>query len=164
MIRLLLVCLGLALAAPAQAQFIGCDPATNPCTETLYGLGNDPVEGPHNQTKAVVRLGPGDGSCGPEFESRSTGRIRLREQDNCVASATERCLVEIPQVVTDSGFFNPQRLAFDLGPFGVVAFAVANLTDMGGNIGYRQLSGTCGVSGDECALDSECDAQNPGDV
>ena len=164
MIRIVFFCLGLLLAAPlAQAQHIGCGPG-NPCTTTSYGLGNDSPEGPFTNTRATVRLGPADGSCGAETVARSVGQIKIREQDGCVASATTKCEVEIPQVTSESGFYNPQKLTLDLGPGGLIAFAVANLTDMAGNVGYRQLSGTCGVSGDECALDAECDAQNAGDT
>ena len=160
--RFVVACLGLLLLAPlAQAQFIDC---AGGCSDTLYGLGNDPREGPHLRSTGIGRPGPGDGSCGPELFVRLQGQIRIREQNGCVVSATTRCPVEIPQIALDSGTFNTSQGTIDLGPLGIFAFNGANYTDYGGNLGFRQLSGTCGVSGDECALDSECDAQNPGDV
>ena len=62
--KLIVTCLGLLLLAPlAQAQFIDC---SGGCSETLYGVGNDPAEGPFLHTHATVRQTPGDGSCGPE--------------------------------------------------------------------------------------------------
>ena len=162
-----MLALGLLLAAaPASAQFIGCDDDTNPCTETLYGLGNDTVEGPHNETTAVVRLGPADGSCGPEFESRiggadpdsRAGQLRRVVRRARVAWSRSR------RSSADSGYLQPTASStLDPSvPIGVVAFAVANLTDMAGNIGFRELSGTCGVSGDDCALDSAVRRPEPG--
>ena len=161
---LLIACLGLLLAPLAQAQFIDCGLAGDECNETLYGLGNDPPEGPHTNTTTINHIGPGDGSCGPEELFRFQGRIRIREQDSCAVSATTRCPVEIPLVANDSGFFNINQSSIPLGPLGIANLSAGLFTDMGGNQGNRQLSGTCGISGDECALDSECDAQNPGDV
>ena len=158
-------CFGLLLAAPVQAQFIDCGPGGVDCSETLYGLGNDAPGGPFTHTVGVGRTGPPGGGCGAEQLFGLQGQIRLREQNSCVVSATERCQVEIPDISEDSGvFFILQQRGLDLGPLGLVNTLFSSFTGFDGNIGHRQLSGTCGVSGDECALDAECDAQNAGDV
>ena len=164
---LIIVCLGMLLAPVAQAQFIDCDGPGGPgtgCSEILYGLGNDNPLGPFTQSTIIGRNGPGDGSCGPELLFPVRGQIRLREQDSCVVAADTRCPVEIPLITDDSGYLNANKALFEIPGLGFVAGLAASLIDMGGNLGQRQLSGTCGVSGDECALDSECDAQNAGDV
>ena len=155
-------CLGLLLAPLAQAQYIDC---AGGCSETLYGLGNDSPTGPFDNTYLVLRPAPGDGSCGPDILLPKQGQIRIRDQDSCVASSTTRCEVEVPQVANDSGYINAsQATFFDLGPLGIITSSSGSFRDFGGNLGFRQLAATCGVSGDDCALDSECDAQNPGDV
>ena len=149
----------LLLAAPVQAQFIDCGPGGADCSEDLYGLGNDPVEGPIVNTTGTARQGPPGGSCGPERQFRHQGQIRIREQDNCAVSATTRCQVEIPQIADDSGWFSTNQDVLDLGPGGIVAVLVGSLTDLSGNVGYRQLSGTCTLDeGQECGLDSDCPA------
>lgn len=151
---ILVFCLGLLLAPLAQAQYIDC---SGGCSETLYGLGNDPQEGPHLRSTLFSRADPGDGSCGPEQEFRLLGQIRLREQNGCAASATTRCQVEIPQIAEESGVFNTLQASANLGPLGILIVSSATFRDMAGNLGNRQLSGTCTLdAGEECALDSQC--------
>lgn len=159
-----LVILILLLAPIAEAQNIDCGPGGADCTDTLYGLGNDAAVGSHPNSTIFATVGPGDGSCGAEAVDPLRGRIRIREQDGCVVSATTPCAVEIPQIANDSGYGNFGSDSFNLGPLGIVRLSVAQFLGFEGNIGQRQLSGTCGISGDECALDSECDAQNAGDT
>ena len=74
--KLIVACLGLLLllAPLAQAQFIDC---SGGCSETLYGLGNDPPEGPYLHTTLVSRVSF-DGHCGPELLQVRTGQIRMR--------------------------------------------------------------------------------------
>ena len=155
---LLIACLGLLLAPVAQAQsFIGCDPVTNPCNETLYGLGNDPLEGPFLNSRGITRSGRSDGSCAAETYTRHPGQVRIREIVGCDVSATNRCRVEVPQVALDSAIFSISLVQFDLGPAGVLAAAASSAREYAGNIGHRQLSGTCTLdAGEDCALDSDC--------
>ena len=151
---LIVVCLGLLLAPLAQAQFIDC---SGGCSDTLYGLGNDPPEGPYLNTFSSFRTGPGDGSCGPEFKVPIQGQMRIRDQDSCAVSATTRCPVEIPQAAEESGILVVTTTAVELGPLGSLVGSGAFFHNMGGNIGHRQLTGTCTLdAGEECALDSDC--------
>lgn len=169
-LRIVGLCTGLLLLAPAaEAQFIGCDPATNPCTDTLYGLGFQ-IPGQRSAEPSTLALlntrgslsatrgtGGRDGSCGPEQLFNTNGQIRLREQDNCVVSATNRCVLEIPDIDDDSGTWNNNRADFDFGAGGFLSINLTNLTQFSGNLGFRQLSGTCSLdAGEECALDSDC--------
>ena len=150
----------LMLAPHADAQLIDCGPGGADCTDTLYGLGNDDVPvgpGPFTNTHAQFRPGPGDGSCGPDLGSVLQGQILLRDQNSCVVSATSRCAVEIPQIVDTSGFFNTGKNASDFGPLGIVATSNGGFADFGGNLGFRQLAGTCTQdSGEACGVDGDC--------
>jgi len=171
---LLVLMFALLLAPLAQAQevtYIGCDIGSGglACTETPYGNGDT---GPPADLASVGDLprgslerlfvGPGDGSCGVPSNPPViplTGQIRLREIDSCVVSSTNRCEIEIPQRIADSGFFLSVVILFDLGPLGLAALSANTLEDVGraGNIGHRQLHGTCTNDGGEaCALDSDC--------
>lgn len=154
MAKLGLIVVGLMLALPAQAQFIDC---SGGCSETLYGLGNDADEGPLTNSLTNSRTGPGDGSCGPERLSPFQGQLRLREQANCIVSGVTRCPIEIPRIATDSGYFGVTRVPLDLGPLGLVVIVAAQFLDVSGNIGHRQLSGTCTLdAGEECAVNTDC--------
>ena len=157
MSKIIMICLGLLLAVPAQAQFIDCGAGGADCTDSIYGLGNDPVEGPNLRTYGVVRTGPGDGTCVAEEFLRHNGRIRIREQNNCDVSATTRCQIEIPQGEFDSGFVRANGGIFDLGAAGLLGANGGLYIGLEGNIGHRELSGTCTQDADEaCALDSDC--------
>ena len=171
---LLVLMFALLLAPLAQAQevtYIGCDIGSGglACTETPYGNGDT---GPPADLASVGDLprgslerlfvGPGDGSCGVPSNPPViplTGQIRLREIDSCVVSSTNRCEIEIPQRIADSGFFLSVVILFDLGPLGLAALSANTLEDVGraGNVGHRQLNGTCtNDGGEECSLDSDC--------
>lgn len=162
---LIITCLALLLAPVAQAQYVDCSQG---CSSTFYGFGNEAffgdANGNFNNSRFHLKVFPADGSCGPEIDTRILGQLRIREQDTCIASSTTRCRVEMPQVPNESGWANAFQDVLSAGPLGLVA-VISNLyQDLGGNQGNRQLSGTCGISGDDCALDAECDARNAGDV
>ena len=140
-------------SADAQAQVIDC---SGGCTTVQYGLGNDPKEGPYLNTVGLGHPGPGDGSCGPKRWFRFQGRIKMMDQDSCVVSSTNRCMVEVPLGTLDSGYSNVNLGTFDLGPLGILNGLGALFTDVSNNIGHRQLNGTCTDTGTECGLDTDC--------
>lgn len=153
--------LGALLLAPeAQAQFIDCGPGGADCTETLYGFGNPPPQGPFTLTQGLVRTLP-SGACRTENTAVQQGQVRIREQNNCVVSPTTRCPVEVPNIEDDSVTFAVVQLRFSVGPLGLLAIVSARALRNDPNLGFRELSGTCNASGDDCSLDSDCD---PGDV
>ena len=159
----LLFVFGLLLAPSAEAQYIDCGGPQGPCSETKYGLGNDPFEGPHTRTRDTNRQSRGDGACTVEVSLRMQGQMTFRELDNCAVTADNRCEIEIPGVAgdpglsLDSGLFNLGRNDFDLGPAGLFAALGGVFYSYGGNIGYRQLHGTCSLdAGEECGLNSDC--------
>ena len=157
----------LLLAPLAQAQevsYIGCAVNGGPgvdCTETPYGLGNAGFEQPLAEGSIeFLYVGPGDGSCGPFSFLPTAGQMVLRELDACEISASNRCMVEIPQRPAESGIWlRIANFVFDQGPLGLIAFSGHTLEDMGiaDNIGHRELRGSCtDDAGEACALDSDC--------
>ena len=156
---------GVLLAPSAEAQYIDCDGPQGPCTETLYGLGRDDPDGSHPNTTDVNRQTRGDGACGVEIMLPNQGQVRIRELDNCVVTGTNRCRMEIPQFPElDSGYFNISRNDFDLGPVGLFSALGGLFFTFGGNVGHRQLHGTCvNDAGEECGLDSDCPGGEAGD-
>lgn len=140
-------------ASTAEAQFIDC---AGGCTTVQYGLGNDSREGPYDNSVGLGHSRPDGIACGPRTFFRFQGRIKITDQDSCVVSSTNRCMVEIPQADNDSGTFNVNRSVFDLGPLGLFAGNGAIFDSFGGNIGFRELNGNCTETADECALDSDC--------
>ena len=147
MTRTILMFLGFLLLAPSvQAQWIPCGAGGEGCEEHIYGLGNDNPDGPITTTVSHAVAGPGDGSCGPEQLFRFQGQVTIREQTECVVSASNRCMVEIPGVENESGYFNVNRGEFDLGPLGILAAIGGIFNDFAYNIGHRQLLGTCTTS------------------
>ena len=153
----LLFVFGLLLAPSAEAQYIDCGGPQGPCTDTLYGLGNDSNDGPFNNSHNLNRQSRGDGACGIEFQVRYQGRVRIRELDSCAVSAENRCRIEIPQIPLDSGYFNINRNDFDLGPAGILAALGGVFSSLEGNVGFRQLHGTCSLdAGEECGQNSDC--------
>ena len=172
---LFVLILGLLLAPLAQAQedrsYIGCDLGAGgaACTEIPYGLGDVGTVTDFAEVallpdggKEPIFIGPGDGSCGGDNDPPLlplTGQVWLRERNDCVVSATNRCLIEMPQRIGESGFFITAVVLFDFGPLGLFASSANTLEDIGrgGNVGHRQLNGTCtNDGGEDCALDSDC--------
>jgi len=173
--RFFLVAMFALVVAPlAQAQevsYIGCDVGSGgaACTEISYGNGDvgeantySDIKDLPEGTKEPLFLGPGDGSCGGETTPPNLalkGQLVLRELDGCVVSSTNRCEIEMPQRIAESGFFLSSKVDFNLGPLGIVATSANTLEDVGraGNIGHRQLNGTCtNDGGEDCSLDSDC--------
>ena len=147
----------LLFAPLAQAQWIPCGAGGEDCVETVYGLGNDNRDGPYENTASNVSQGPGDGSCGGLQFLSFQGQVVIREQTDCVVSSSNRCMVEIPGVEVQSGFYNNNRIEVDLGPLGLLAALGGLFTDFAYNVGHRQLIGSCTQDGNEaCALDSDC--------
>ena len=158
---LILVLLLAPLAQAQAASYIGCDVGAggDACTESTYGFGDTSPELPFTGSGLVLFVGPGDGSCGLPEMLKELGQVVLRELDDCVVSASNRCLIEIPQRGGESGFWLSAITLFDLGPLGFVGTSVNRLDDIGlvGNIGHRQLHGSCtDDGGEDCALDSDC--------
>jgi hypothetical protein len=162
MSRIIMASLVLLLAAPtAQAQTaIDC---SGGCTTTTYGFSDEPVpEGGSTRTPGIVnktqgpsRLGRTDGvSCAGEEYFTAYGQALITEQDSCAVDSSTRCQVEI-STGSGSGIFNQNRADI---PFGADFLGVAAgiFQTFDGNVGARELNGTCTVSGADCGIDSDC--------
>lgn len=167
----ILVGFALLLAAPvAQAQtqttqgdFLDC---SGGCTEWKYGFGDDPVPPGGNTTDRSVLedsvlygggQGRDGGPCGFSRWFPVYGQMVIRDRNDCETTSTNRCVVEIPDRALESGHFASTKLSIPLGALGVVNLAGATILDYTGNLGYRQLLGSCtNDAGEECGVDADC--------
>jgi len=156
-VSIVLVRLGLILGAifaadlpsmGASAQSIDCSKG---CTTTTYGMEGSFVE---------LRVGPGDGSCGPETYPITPGTIVLRERANC-NPAKEECLVEVPRDSGMSGQFFESRNQWDFPGVGKVYGSANAFNSYQGNIGVRQLAGRCMKDNrQQCGRDGDCPSKS----
>ena len=163
--RIIVASLIVLMAAPfaeAQVSVIDC---SGGCSSDTYGFSDEPIpEGGSTREVGVIlktggrsRLGRSDGvSCAGEEYFSAKGQALVTEQDSCTVTSTNRCQVEMPDIAATSGIFNQNRADIDLGEAGLVGVSAGILQSFQGNVGVREINGTCTVSGDNCGVDADC--------
>ena len=160
MTRIIMAGLVLLLAAPiTHAQsIIDC---TGGCTTRTFGFSDEPVPpggstreaGVINKTQGPSRLGRTDGlSCAGEEYFTAYGQVIIAEQ-NCTPDNNTRCQVEL---LDGSGMFNQNRADIPFGGGDFIGVAAGIFQNFAGNVGAREINGTCTVSGDNCGVDADC--------